>query len=59
MPICPGEGFKVNGPSTGSDHCSQLSCMEVATDTIAQAIATVKRDPSIRAIDARPCALCG
>lgn len=46
--------FKVNGPNTGSGHSSQLSYMEVMTDYIAQAIDAVKRDPSIKAIDARP-----
>lgn len=45
--------FKVNGPNTGSGHSSQLSYMEVTTDYIVQAICAVKRDPSIRAIDAR------
>lgn len=45
--------FKVNGPNTGSGHSSQISYMEVATDYIVQAIAAVKRDKSIRAIDAR------
>jgi len=45
--------FKVNGPNTGSGHSSQISYMEVATDYIAQAICAIKRDKSIRAIDAR------
>ena len=45
--------FKVNGPNTGSGHSSQISYMEVATDYIVQAIRAVKRDPGIRAIDAR------
>ncbi len=45
--------FKVNGPNTGSGHSSQISYMEVATDYIVQAICAVKRDNSIRAIDAR------
>jgi cation diffusion facilitator CzcD-associated flavoprotein CzcO len=45
--------FKVNGPNTGSGHSSQISYMEVATDYIAQAICAVKRDKSIKAIDAR------
>lgn len=45
--------FKVNGPNTGSGHSSQISYMEVATDYIVQAICAVKRDPSIKAIDAR------
>jgi cation diffusion facilitator CzcD-associated flavoprotein CzcO len=46
--------FKVNGPNTGSGHSSQISYMEVATDYIVQAICAVKRDESVRAIDARP-----
>ena len=45
--------FKVNGPNTGTGHSSQISYMEAATDYIAQAICAVKRDKSIRAIDAR------
>ncbi|TLS74471.1 NAD(P)/FAD-dependent oxidoreductase [Mariprofundus erugo] len=45
--------FKVNGPNTGSGHSSQISYMEAATGYIVQAIAAVKRDPGIRAIDAR------
>jgi cation diffusion facilitator CzcD-associated flavoprotein CzcO len=46
--------FKVNGPNTGTGHSSQLSYMEAATDYIVQAICAVKRDMSIKAIDARP-----
>ncbi len=46
--------FKVNGPNTGTGHSSQISYMEVATDYIVQAICAVKRDPGIKAIDARP-----
>ena len=45
--------FKVNGPNTGSGHSSQMSYMEAATDYIVQAICAVKRDKSIKAIDAR------
>ena len=45
--------FKVNGPNTGTGHSSQLSYMEAATDYIVQAICAVKRDTSIKAIDAR------
>ena len=45
--------FKVNGPNTGTGHSSQMSYMQVATDYIVQAIVAVKRDESIRAIDAR------
>ena len=44
--------FKVNGPNTGSGHSSQISYMEVATDYIVQAICAVKRDKSVKAIDA-------
>ena len=46
--------FKVNGPNTGSGHSSQISYMEAATDYIVQAISAVKRDRSVKAIDARP-----
>lgn len=46
--------FKVNGPNTGTGHSSQLSYMEAATHYIVKAICAVKRDPSIKAIDARP-----
>ena len=46
--------FKVNGPNTGTGHSSQMSYMEAATDYIVQAICAVKRDTSIKAIDARP-----
>jgi cation diffusion facilitator CzcD-associated flavoprotein CzcO len=46
--------FKVNGPNTGTGHSSQISYMEAATGYIAQAICAVKRDASIKAIDARP-----
>jgi cation diffusion facilitator CzcD-associated flavoprotein CzcO len=45
--------FKVNGPNTGTGHSSQMSYMEAATDYIVQAICAVKRNPDIRAIDAR------
>jgi cation diffusion facilitator CzcD-associated flavoprotein CzcO len=45
--------FKVNGPNTGTGHSSQMSYMEAATDYIVQAISAVKRDQSIKAIDAR------
>ncbi|WP_231288353.1 flavin-containing monooxygenase [Mariprofundus ferrooxydans] len=45
--------FKVNGPNTGSGHSSQISYMQVATDYITQAIAAVKQDKSIKAIDAK------
>jgi cation diffusion facilitator CzcD-associated flavoprotein CzcO len=46
--------FKVNGPNTGTGHSSQLSYMEAATGYIVQAIRAVKRDASIKAIDAKP-----
>ena len=45
--------FKVNGPNTGTGHSSQISYMEVATDYIVQGICAVKRDKSIKAIDAK------
>jgi cation diffusion facilitator CzcD-associated flavoprotein CzcO len=45
--------FKVNGPNTGTGHSSQMSYMEAATDYIVQAIAAVKRDQTVKAIDAR------
>lgn len=45
--------FKVNGPNTGTGHSSQMSYMQVVTDYIAQAICEVKKDKSIRAINAR------
>ena len=45
--------FKVNGPNTGTGHSSQISYMEAATGYIVQAIRAVKRDTSIKAIDAR------
>jgi cation diffusion facilitator CzcD-associated flavoprotein CzcO len=45
--------FKVNGPNTGTGHSSRISHMEAATACIVQAICAVKRDKSIRAIDAR------
>ncbi len=46
--------FKVNGPNTGTGHSSQISYMEVMTDYTVQAISAVKRDKSIKAINARP-----
>ena len=45
--------FKVNGPNTGTGHSSQLSYMQAATGYIVQAICAVKRDKSLKAIDAR------
>jgi cation diffusion facilitator CzcD-associated flavoprotein CzcO len=45
--------FKINGPNTGTGHSSQLSYMEAAADYIVQAICAVKRDKSLKAIDAR------
>ncbi len=45
--------FKVNGPNTGSGHSSQISYMETMTDYTVQAIAAIKRDKSIKAIDAK------
>ncbi len=46
--------FKVNGPNTGTGHSSQLCYMEVMTDYTVQAICAIKRDKSIKAIDAKP-----
>ncbi len=46
--------FKVNGPNTGTGHSSQLSYMETMVKYIVQAIAAVKQDETIRAIDAKP-----
>ena len=45
--------FKVNGPNTGTGHSSQMSYMEAVTGYIVQAIAAVKRDQTIKAINAR------
>jgi len=46
--------FKVNGPNTGSGHSSQICYMEAMTDYTVQAIAAIKRDKRIKAIDAKP-----
>jgi len=46
--------FKLNGPNTGTGHSSQISYMEAAAGYIVQAIRAVKRDASIKAIDAKP-----
>lgn len=45
--------FKVNGPNTGSGHSSQLCYMEAMTKYIVKAICTIKRDKSIKAINAK------
>ena len=45
--------FKVNGPNTGTGHSSQISYMEVMVSYVVQAIHAVKRDKSIKAIDAK------
>jgi len=45
--------FKVNGPNTGSGHSSQLCYMEAMTHYTVKAIAAIKRDKSIKAIDAK------
>ncbi len=45
--------FKVNGPNTGTGHSSQLCYMEVMTDYTVKAICAIKRDKSIKAIDAK------
>jgi len=46
--------FKVNGPNTGTGHSSQLCYMEAMTNYAVQAIGAIKRDKSIKAIDAKP-----
>ncbi|PHS79159.1 MAG: flavin-containing monooxygenase FMO [Rhodospirillaceae bacterium] len=46
--------FKVNGPNTGTGHSSQLCYMEAMTDYTVKAICAIKRDKSIKAIDAKP-----
>jgi cation diffusion facilitator CzcD-associated flavoprotein CzcO len=45
--------FKVNGPNTGTGHSSQLSYMQAMVSYIVKAIRTIRRNPDIRAIDAR------
>jgi len=45
--------FKVNGPNTGSGHSSQLCYMEAMINYTVQAICAVKRDKSIKAINAK------
>lgn len=45
--------FKVNGPNTGSGHASQISYMQVVAEYIVKAISAVKRDKSIKAINAK------
>jgi cation diffusion facilitator CzcD-associated flavoprotein CzcO len=45
--------FKINGPNTGTGHSSQISYMEAMVNYTVDAIGTVKRDKSIKAIDVR------
>jgi cation diffusion facilitator CzcD-associated flavoprotein CzcO len=45
--------FKVNGPNTGTGHSSQLCYMETMVNYTVKAICAVKRDKSIKAIEAR------
>ena len=45
--------FKVNGPNTGSGHSSQISYMETMVKYTVKAICAIKRDKSIKAIDAK------
>lgn len=45
--------FKINGPNTGTGHSSQISYMETMVNYAVDAICAVKRDKSIKAIDAR------
>jgi len=45
--------FKVNGPNTGSGHSSQLCYMEAMTHYTVQAICAIKKDESLKAIDAK------
>jgi len=45
--------FKINGPNTGTGHSSQLCYMETMVDYTVKAICAVRRDPSIKAIDAK------
>ena len=46
--------FKVNGPNTGTGHSSQMSYMQAMVGYIVQAIARIRRDPRVQAIDVRP-----
>ncbi len=43
--------FKINGPNTGTGHSSQISYMETMVNYTVQAIAAVKRDTRIKAIE--------
>ena len=45
--------FKVNGPNTGTGHSSQLCYMETMTNYTVKAICAIKREKSIKAIDAK------
>jgi cation diffusion facilitator CzcD-associated flavoprotein CzcO len=45
--------FKINGPNTGTGHSSQISYMETMVNYTVEAICSVERDNSIRAIDVK------
>jgi cation diffusion facilitator CzcD-associated flavoprotein CzcO len=45
--------FKVNGPNTGTGHSSQITYMQTMVSYTVKAILAVKRNPDIKAIDAR------
>lgn len=45
--------FKVNGPNTGTGHSSQLCYIEAMINYIIKAIAAVRRDGAIKAIDVK------
>jgi len=45
--------FKVNGPNTGTGHSSQISYMETMVKYAVKAIAAVKKDKNIKAINVK------
>jgi len=45
--------FKVNGPNTGTGHSSQISYMETMVKYTVKAIAAVKKDKNIKAINVK------
>jgi cation diffusion facilitator CzcD-associated flavoprotein CzcO len=45
--------FKINGPNTGTGHSSQISYMETMVNYTVKAICAVKRDKTIKAINAK------
>ena len=45
--------FKINGPNTGTGHSSQISYMETMVNYTVKALCAIKRDKTIRAINAR------